>query len=503
MKPTQRHYPDWKAPSEDGKLVIWPPAPQLLAETLANQNDLSAADSVKVQNIPLPHIRKQMRAFIGHEESQPLFATGHQTELYHAGVWIKKALIHAAAEKLGGAAFHVAVDSDAPKHLNLRWPGESIPITDDPNIVNAAWTGSLEPPSPAHLAKISAKLRDASQSWGFEPILPNVIASLRRSSMEALNLPSALVNALHELDWQLGLRHHALLASPIWSSESFLLFAHDLISNAQDTAMHYNNALDAYRIETGIRSRTRPMPDLFMSEDSAEVPFWLDNLHTQKRTRPSVFLSDRGWILKLVDGEEFVFEKDLDGWEAAARLQKWLISTRHRIAPRALTLTMFVRLLMADQFVHGIGGARYDQVTDFFIECYFKMPPPKFSVTTATLYFPQALKMERACLPCVKHEGHRLKHDLLGERKRELVAQIAELPRQSAERSTKFFQMHAELADAATQSDLIETWQQKFRDMQEKDKQQESLFDRELFYAIQPRERLLEMIQRCTDVFAV
>src|SRR5450432_618427 len=89
----------------------------------------------------------------------------------------QKALIHTIAEKLGGAAFHVAVDSDAPKHLNLRWPGESIPITDDTNIVNAAWTGLLDPPSPAHLDKISAKLREASANWGFEPILPNVLAS--------------------------------------------------------------------------------------------------------------------------------------------------------------------------------------------------------------------------------------------------------------------------------------------------------------------------------------
>jgi exopolyphosphatase/guanosine-5'-triphosphate,3'-diphosphate pyrophosphatase len=38
---------------------------------------------------------------------------------------------------------------------------------------------------------------------------------------------AALTNATHELDWKLGLRHHVLLASPIWSSEPFLVFAHD------------------------------------------------------------------------------------------------------------------------------------------------------------------------------------------------------------------------------------------------------------------------------------
>jgi hypothetical protein len=44
-------------------------------------------------------------------------------------VWVKDALINSIATKLNGAAYHVAVDTDAPKHLHLRWPGESIPIT--------------------------------------------------------------------------------------------------------------------------------------------------------------------------------------------------------------------------------------------------------------------------------------------------------------------------------------------------------------------------------------
>jgi hypothetical protein len=329
-----------------------------------------------------------------------------------------------------------------------------------------------------------------------------VLASLRRLTMETLNLPIALTNALHELDWQLGLRHHALLASPIWSSEPYLLFTHDLLARADETATHYNNALDAYRIEKGIRSRTRPMPDLVTSDDAVETPFWLDDLHSQKRVRPSLFRSDRGWVLKLISGEEFVFEKNLDGWEAAARLGKWLVATQHRLSPRALTLTMFLRLFLADQFVHGIGGARYDQVTDFFIESYFRMQPPKFSVTTATLFFPQALDQQRACVRCVKQEGHRLKHDLLGGRKRELVAQIAELPRRSPQRSIQFMQMHSELAHAAIESPTIQRWQEKLQQTQEREKQEKTLFDRELFYAIQPRERLLQMIQHCTAEFS-
>ena len=37
------------------------------------------------------------------------------------------------------------------------------------------------------------------------------------------------------------------------------------------------------------------------------------------------------------------------------------------LRPRALTLTLFARLCVADFFIHGIGGGKYDEVTDRII----------------------------------------------------------------------------------------------------------------------------------------
>ena len=42
-----------------------------------------------------------------------------------------------------------------------------------------------------------------------------------------------------------------------------------------------------------------------------------------------------------------------------------------RLRPRALTTTMYLRLAMGDLFLHGIGGAKYDQLTDRIIEHFF------------------------------------------------------------------------------------------------------------------------------------
>jgi hypothetical protein len=175
--------------------------------------------------------------------------------------------------------------------------------------------------------------------------------------------------------------------------------------------------------------------------------------------------------------------------------------TRHRLSPRALTLTTFVRLVMVDQFVHGIGGGQYDQVTDRFIAWHYGVEPPHFSVTTATMYLPAALGRQRVCLPCVKQELHRARHSLLGERKLQLVAQIQALPRRSRQRAQQYYQMHRELAGAAQASGALQRWQQRLLEAQQREKQEQILFDRELFYALQPQDRLRQMIERYARQF--
>jgi hypothetical protein len=241
------------------------------------------------------------------------------------------------------------------------------------------------------------------------------------------------------------------------------------------------------------------MPDLAVFEDSVELPFWLDDLASGDRTRPSAFARDGGFVLTAPGGEEFDFNPDLSGDEAAQKLGRWLIQNRLRCSPRALMLTMFLRVCVVDQFVHGIGGGQYDQVTDRIIASHFGMIPPRFSVVTATMYLPQALQRSRACVPCVLQEGHRLKHSLLGPRKRELVAQIDASPRNSPERYTAFATMHRELAAAANDSPDMRQWERRLQEAMTREAEEALLFDRELFYALQPRERLAGMVERFAE----
>jgi hypothetical protein len=82
-----------------------------------------------------------------------------------------------------------------------------------------------------------------------------------------------------------------------------------------------------------------------------------------------------------VDGEVMC---DLGGGDAPGAV----LASGLRPAPKALALTLYTRLFVADFFVHGVGGGRYDQVTDEVIRRYFRVEPPAFGVASMTMYLP-------------------------------------------------------------------------------------------------------------------
>lgn len=490
-------YPDWKAPAEDGQILVWPHPAEFVQQTLDNHLRLGEAETPRIGDRPLREWRRTMRHWLGHtNDAQPLIATGHQTELYHPGVWVKNILINTVAQKIGGgAAYHVSVDTDEPKHLQIRWLGGSAPVTDDPALNTAAWSGLLEAPSPAHVQEAEAEFADAARSWDFEPVMPEFLRSLKRLALEQPTLPNAVTSALYELEWSLGLRHHAMLASPIWMSEPFAAFALHVMSRPAEFARAYNWALAEYRAENKVKSSTRPMPDLSLQPDECEVPFWIDDLASGTRQRARVQRVSDQWVLRVRDDIDITLDT------TAEVLARRMRENNVRISPRAITLTMFLRLFVADQFVHGIGGGRYDQVTDRIIRSFFNIEPPAFSVTTATLYFPTSVHRHKACLTCVVQQGHHLKHSLLGDEKMELVRAIDEAPRGSPQRYRIFQQMHHLLAGAAAGNPQLRKWRQTLEQTLQQVNEDKVLFDRELFFAVQSRERLLSMITPYRDLF--
>jgi hypothetical protein len=57
---------------------------------------------------------------------------------------------------------------------------------------------------------------------------------------------------------------------------------------------------------------------------------------------------------------------------------------------------LFARLMLSDLFLHGIGGAKYDQVTDQIARQFFGFDLPKFAAVSATLRLPIARAVVKA-----------------------------------------------------------------------------------------------------------
>ena len=103
-----------------------------------------------------------------------------------------------------------------------------------------------------------------------------------------------------------------------------------------------------------------------------EAPFWIWS--SEDPRRQPLFARQQGSELTISDrGESHVHafassrRRCLD---AVEQLQD-LAASGIKIRTRALTTTLFARLLLGDIFLHGIGGAKYDQVTNQIAEHFF------------------------------------------------------------------------------------------------------------------------------------
>jgi hypothetical protein len=146
----------------------------------------------------------------------------------------------------------------------------------------------------------------------------------------------------------------------------------------------YNDAVDAYRKVNRVRSANHPVPNLAADGELLEAPFWLWSTQAPRRRRLFVRPSASG--MTLTDRRRVEIElPPLNGdarpaVEVLARLGERGIKLRSR----ALVTTLFARLVLSDVFVHGIGGAKYDQLTDELIRRFVGCEPPGYLVISAT-----------------------------------------------------------------------------------------------------------------------
>jgi hypothetical protein len=144
----------------------------------------------------------------------------------------------------------------------------------------------------------------------------------------------------------------------------------------------HNTSLAEYRALNHIRSRTHPVPELAANGDWFEFPFWVWTPTHPRRRRAFVRASPAGY--ELTDRESISVRLPREPGEQL----RVLLQARVQLRPRALVTTMYARLVLSDLFIHGIGGAKYDELTDLIIRRFFGIEPPAYITATATFRLP-------------------------------------------------------------------------------------------------------------------
>ncbi len=408
-----------RAPAEHGGILVEPHPSRWVTAVRVNADALRIADT-RLLGSPLAEWRRKTREALVGGDDRPVIVTGHQPGFIHPGVWAKHVVSTRLAAAIGGVAVNLVVDSDAVKQTTI-----AVPAADEAGLAVRQVRFADVPPGCAYeqiprqtaqqIARFEQGARNALGDRYDGSPMPTFFRALAAGT-EARDWVDQVVAARQAVEATLGVVQKDRRVSGIWCNA----LAMDMLLNAPRLADCYNRALAAYRKANRVRGVGRPIPDLAVDVDRCEAPIWA---YRPSEPRRRLFVQRRSDTLRLFAGDSemgVIPAGKLDSCESfadeLARLGGW------QLRPRALTLTIWARLLLADLFIHGIGGAKYDRISDSIIAEYYGLAPPHMACASATLHF--KLPATGTTLEDVRRLRHELR-DLRHNPQRHLTADAA------------------------------------------------------------------------------
>jgi hypothetical protein len=402
-----------RAPQQDGQKLIDPPWTDLPGIVTENRQRLGTTDydvqgrslrdlaasarrslvaraaAYTCQYRDVPDRLRNVRSYA----DLPFILSGHQPQLFHPGVWYKNFVLGDLAARLDGIAIHLLIDSDLCRSSSIRVPTGTV---DQPRVEAVPFDEpAAEVPyeerairDEATLASFPDRVIALLKPFVQEPIVQSMWPQVTTNAAES-NLGLRLAQGRHayEQSW-----HNDTLELPqsaVCQLPEFGWFVAHVLAHLPRFWSAHNDALAEYRLAHRIRNRAQPVPDLAEVDGWLESPFWIWSADEPRR-RPlfahqsadEITLSDRH--LRTV---RLALTADRDAADSVAQL---LALSAHgiKIRTRALTTTLFARLVLSDLFLHGIGGGKYDQVTDQIARHFFGFALPEFAAVSATLRLP-------------------------------------------------------------------------------------------------------------------
>lgn len=394
-------------PEADGEVLLQP-EPSSFGRLVESNRALLRSYRFGVLDADVQAVRRALRSELCGDPERPLVVTGHQPEFIHPGVWAKHVVTWRLAEVVGGRAVNLVVDNDAPKKTSF-----TVPLIRDGGLsVVEVWFGRLRAGQAfEQLAALGSEqleeMRQAVRKALVDRFEGTLMAEYFRAA-EAVREPRDFVEQMiagrRAIDSAFGIDLLEQRVSRVWGGAMLAM----MIRDAERFAACYNAALADYRRRLGIKGTRRPVPDLACSADRVELPVWA---YGPDEPRQRLLVGRAGQSITLEAGSRVIGRLaagDLERIETAGPALRE--ATNRALRPRALSLTLWARLLLGDVFIHGIGGAKYDRITDDLIRRYFGVEPPGMICASATLRLPlQRFEVSRGDLLAAIHRQRDLR----------------------------------------------------------------------------------------------
>ena len=325
----------------------------------------------------------------------PLIVTGHQPELFHPGVWAKNFAVAGLAGKTAGTSLNLIIDNDTVTTTRIKVPVgthtspgvEWIPF--DTVVSQRPWEEATIS-DPECFQSFGQRVTDRIEAcWNYQPLVANRWSGATQHSIVSGRLCDCLAAMRVAVERSHGVCNLEVPMSRVCSTRPFQRFVAAILRELPLFHSLYNLIVRDYRRKYHLRSTTHPVPELEISDDWFEAPFWIWQAGDERRDR--LFVRRIGDEIELRDSRRMLGRLPVHGSDPLQRgadvLQE-LARQGIRIRTRALTTTLFARVFLSDLFIHGIGGAKYDEMTDSICARLLKSLAPQFATISATAYPP-------------------------------------------------------------------------------------------------------------------
>lgn len=304
-------------------------------------------------------------------ENKFVVLSGHQPIFFHPGILAKDELAQSIAKLYNGIAVSLILDIDQ-ESIDFSYPSrgavkKTLPLSNENRIINNQKLNQtkrlqLLNAIDQSLTDLSATLTPVAAERS-RPYLFHL-----RETVKSTNELIKITNSVREFHAiQKGWNVKYVQTSELILSDAFRFLATAVFERSSEFRNLFNETLSNYRELHNIKNHAQPFPNL--NED--ELPFWIIDKSGARRHLTDQDIEKSGFFSAGNDSSDYLN-----------------LFKEGRILPKAITLSMFLRMFICDIMIHGTGGSRYDQITEIVGNKFFGCLSAPITVSTATLRLP-------------------------------------------------------------------------------------------------------------------